>query len=123
MKVIFLDRPLLTPIGNDGEWEWGADFRYTVDNRVYLIRAGRTTDLDSVPRLPLIYWIAKNRARIAAGIHDDLYMRQEGKDYADDAFWAAMLTEGVRQPYRGMIYGAVKAFGQSSYDKYGVQST
>lgn len=119
MKVVFLDRPLLIPVGTDGEWEWGADFRYTVDGKLYLIRAGRTTDLDSVPRLPIIYWLAKNRARVSSGIHDDLYMRQEGKDYADDAYWAAMLTEGVRQPYRGMIYAGVRIGGHSAYEKYG----
>jgi hypothetical protein len=118
LKVEFLSRFLLEPVEED-MWEYGADFQFTVDGLLYVIRAGERTDLDSVPRLPLMYWIAKNRARKAAGVHDHLYRLQEGKDYADAAFYAAMLTEGVKQPYRAMIYRSVRLFGHSAYDKYG----
>jgi hypothetical protein len=117
MKVTFLSRFLLEPV-EGGMWEYGANFTYSVNGKRYVIPKGRRTDLDSVPRLPFMYWIAKNRARIAAGIHDDLYSRQEGKDYADTAFYAAMLTEGVKQPYRAMIYRSVRLFGHSAYDGY-----
>lgn len=118
MKVVFLDRDLFRPIHGTDQWEWGADFRFSVDDRVFLIRSGTVTDLDSVPRLPVIYWIAKNRARTSSGIHDFLYSIQIGKEYADDAYAAAMITEKVKAPYRGMNYWAVKNFAQPAYDKY-----
>jgi hypothetical protein len=118
VRVDFLSRFLLEPVEND-MWEYGANFTYSVNGKKYVIPKGRRTDLDSIPRLPFMFWIAKGRARIAAGVHDDLYFRQEGKDYADAAFYAAMLTEGVKQPYRAMIYRSVRMFGHSAYDKYG----
>jgi hypothetical protein len=117
VRVDFLSRFLLEPVEND-MWEYGANFTYSVNGKKYVIPKGRRTDLDSIPRLPFMFWIAKGRARIAAGVHDDLYFRQEGKDYADAAFYAAMLTEGVKQPYRAMIYRAVRLFGHSAYDGY-----
>jgi hypothetical protein len=122
MKVYFLSRALLEPIDGTDQWEWGADFSFSVDDDLYVIKAGTRTDLDSVPRLPFIYWIAKARARKSAGIHDFLYSLQAGKDYADDVFAAAMLAEQVKAPYRGMIYGAVRMFGHSAYDSYASQN-
>jgi hypothetical protein len=116
--VVFQSRCLLEPLDGTDEWEYGEDFYFSVNGKKYVIRAGTTTDLDSVPRLPLIYWIAKNRARKAAGIHDHLYRMQEGKDYSDEVFYAAMLTEKVRQPYRALIYWAVKLFGRRAYERY-----
>jgi hypothetical protein len=67
-----------------------------------------------------MYWIAKNRARKSAGIHDFLYGKQLGKDFADDVLKAAMVTEKVNQPYRAMIYNAVKVFGGGPYAAHGL---
>jgi hypothetical protein len=117
LNVEFLSRALLEPIDGTDKWQWGADFHFTVDGEHFFIPEGTQTDLDSVPRVPLVYWIAKNRARKSAGVHDFLYGLQRGKEYADQVFAAAMLTEKVRQPYRSMIYAAVRAFGGSSNER------
>lgn len=119
MQVKFLTDFGLKPFrGEPDKWIYLIPFSFSVDDRVFNVPAGAVTDLDSIPRIPVVYWLAKNRTREGAGVHDWLYRLQVGKEYADNAFHAAMIEEGVRKPYRGVIYTGVHLFGQSSYDKY-----
>lgn len=69
-------------------------------------------DWDSVPRLPLMYWIFKGRARVAALIHDDLYARQPvSRRTADLVFLDAMKAEGVARRHYWGKYLAVRVGG------------
>lgn len=78
-----LDRPL---VWNDGK-------------RRFAVPAGFVTDLDSVPRLPVIWLLLKGRSRAAAVLHDWLY--SEGlvsRREADAIFFAAMKATAPAAP-------------------------
>jgi hypothetical protein len=128
MKVTWEVEPNLAPVV-DEKWRHGCDWSYTIDKEdgtppvTHVIPKGRITDLDSVPRLPFVYWLLKGRARIAACVHDDLYKTQAGKELSDEAFRAAMVTERVKNPWRHWIYLGPKLLGQKSYDDYGTKLT
>lgn len=100
----------------DGEnWHVLETFVATVDGRTVSVPAGYKTDLASVPRLPLAYLIAGNRAPKSAVIHDYLYATQAGKDYADNVFLAAMKAEGINGFVARSMYFAVRMFGDGPY--------
>ncbi len=88
--------------------------------------ADAVTDLDSVPRLPLAYWLAKGRTVKGAAAHDALYRNgrlwSEGpkvtRRVADRIFVAAMRDEGVRIRHRWPIWLMVRAFGWRGWNRY-----
>lgn len=88
--------------------------------------AGEETDLDSVPRLPLAYWLAKGRTIKAAAAHDALYrngrLSPDGpkvpRRMADRIFLCAMRDEGVRPRYRWPIWLMVRAFGWRGWNRH-----
>jgi hypothetical protein len=71
-----------------------------------------TTDLDSVPRIPVIYTLLKSRATVASILHDYLYSIRTDKKIADNLFLQAMKNTGVKRRYRYPIYWAVVLFGK-----------
>jgi len=73
------------------------------------------TDMDSVPRIPVVYAAFKGRAVRSAVIHDYLYETQAGKSYADAVFLDAMRDEGLPAHCRYPIYWAVAMFGGRIY--------
>lgn len=81
--------------------------------------ANDETDLDSVPRLPLAYWLAKGRTVKGAAAHDALYrtgrLSRGGPEVtrrmADRIFLAAMRDEGVAWRHRNVIWLMVRLFG------------
>ena len=77
-----------------------------------VVPIGYITDFDSVPRIPVVYTILKNRTRFGAVIHDYLYSIGHDREDADRIFLAAMEAEGVRRRYRLPIYWAVRIFGK-----------
>lgn len=81
------------------------------------IPAGFYTDYDSVPRLPLFYWLLKNRARKSAVLHDYMYYTQRGREFADEVFYEAMKEE-TNAFYRGLIWAGVRIGGGAAYAKY-----
>lgn len=76
---------------------------------------GFSTDLDSVPRIPIVYAYLKGRATNAAVIHDWLYEQRHPRKQADQIFLQAMKAEGIGWIRRRTIYGAVRAFGWMAY--------
>lgn len=84
-----------------------------------IVPEGFVTDLDSVPRLPLIYAAFKGRAIQSAVVHDYLYESQAGKAYADRTFLRAMADEGVDPHWRYPIYWAVAVCGGGIYEGHG----
>ena len=77
-----------------------------------VIPEGFVTDLSSVPRLPLIYWLYGGRARKAAVPHDFLYQTHIcAKAVADRVFLEAMAllpdlpTHARVAMHKGVIWG------------------
>lgn len=81
------------------------------------VPAGFVTDFDSVPRLPLAYWLAKGRTILGAVVHDWLYSAQAiagiriDRRLADRVFLEAMEDEGVGRLARRTIWAGVRAGG------------
>ena len=90
-------------------------FVVQVDAAQIAVPAGYETDLASVPRLPLAYLIAGNRAPKSAVLHDFLYSTRAGRDYADHVFRAAMKAEGVNSFIAQLMYLGVRVGGESRY--------
>ena len=116
MKVVFLNRPALEPIDGD-RWRLFSPFAVSIDGTYYEVPGGFQSDLDSVPRLPFAYWLAKGRARLSAILHDWLYSIKAPRKWADEVLYAAMEAEGVKQPFRSMIYAGVRAGGWYAYSQ------
>ena len=97
-------------------WVTTKDFRYTTeDGRTVEVPAGYSTDLDSVPRIPVAYAWLKGRATKSAVIHDWLYYNKHDRAEADKIFLEAMKDEGVPAWRRVPIYLAVRSFGWLAY--------
>lgn len=79
------------------------------------VPAGYSTDLDSVPRIPIAYAWLKGRATKSAVVHDWLYYNKHDRKEADKIFLEAMKAEGVAAWRRWPIYSAVRAFGWIAY--------
>ena len=82
---------------------------------------GFVTDLASVPRIlwPIIASFGKHST--AAVLHDYLY-RKAGKHnwsrrWCDDQFYEAMLALGTHRFRAGVMYRAVRLFGQRSFQR------
>src|SRR3990167_4772239 len=116
MKVEFLT-PLRLEAGNGSGWVVYEHFVYAIDGQIDFVPAGTETDLDSVPRLPLAYWLVKGRARKSAVLHDWLYTIQKPREWADQVLWAGMETEGVGGIYKRLIFAGVRLGGWHAYGK------
>lgn len=124
MRPRFLDPLRVEKIGETADsrpiWKLLSEFRYDSDIlgcRV-AIPAGFITDLASVPRAPLAYWLTGNTATEAAVLHDFLYSRRspaKTKDEADDTFWEAMTAMGVPWWRRRIMWRAVQIGGASAW--------
>lgn len=101
----------------NGRWLVVVDFEYAPGDGLptVVVPAGFYTDLDSVPRIPMVYAMFKGHTVNAAVIHDWLYERGRGKVVADRTFLAAMKDEGLPIRRRWPIYLAVAVFGWFIY--------
>lgn len=75
------------------------------------------TDLDTIPRVPLIYDWLKDRAVASYVVHDWCYMKGLDRRVADDLLLMMLEIEGVAKRYRYPIYFGVRLFGQTRYKK------
>jgi hypothetical protein len=105
---------------DDGKWRLGKPLSYSseVARRVITVPAGFETDLASVPRLPLVYWLCGGRANKPAVVHDFLYTKGiVPREMADAVFLEAMRTVGVPIIYRRLMWAGVRLGGASHYVK------
>ncbi|AUN95890.1 DUF1353 domain-containing protein [Pseudazoarcus pumilus] len=119
----------LTPL-RPGWWRVNKEFRYRAACCFLIpfvdVPAGFECDLDSVPRLPLAYWLAKGRTIKGAVAHDWLYKSgrlseggaKVGRRMADRIFLAAMRDEGVHWRHRWPIWLMVRLFGWRGWYRY-----
>lgn len=83
------------------------------DGRAFTVPANFEFDGDSVPRWPLVYWIAKGRSGLKAPcLHDWLYIKQPvSRRQADQAYLAMMKHTGVKLRWRIIHYLGVRIGG------------
>ena len=108
---------LLHEYTKNRKWRLVKPLMYFHPTGTVVVPTGFVTDIDSVPRIPLVYAAFKGRAVKAAVVHDYLYESQRGKAFADKIFLDAMAHEGVPARWRYPIYLAVKFFGGPIYSR------
>ena len=115
MTARFLDRLILRAAERDGgEWEVVAPFRYESDvaKQTFVVPAGFTTDLASVPRLPIVYLLTGGTSNEAAVVHDYLYTsRLVPRDVADAVLREASEVTGVPAWRRWLMWVGVRLGG------------
>jgi hypothetical protein len=116
MKINFRTQLRLEYSGN-GSWKSLAPFVVDIDDETYIVPPDTVSDLDSVPRIPMAYWLAKNRAIQSSFLHDYLYTIKKPRAWADKVMLEAMKVEGVNAFMRRLIWAGVRGFGWSAYDK------
>lgn len=114
--IEFLTNPVVEILGPDLVMLRG-DFVVKCYEHYIFVPDGFVSDLDSVPRLPFVYTLFKNRAPRSAVLHDWLYSRAElSRKQCDDIYMCAMIQEGVpgwmrHAMYRGVRLGGAKRYG------------
>ncbi len=82
-----------------------------------VVPTGFVTDFASVPRVPIIWWLAGGTANRAAVVHDYLYRKGKySRKIADRVFREAMQASGLNIVHRNLMYMAVRAAGGSHYE-------
>lgn len=112
----FLTRLTMQAASNEdgGGWVLTAPLVYASDvaRALITVPAGFQTDLASVPRLPLVYWLTGGTSDAAAVVHDYLYSTQlVPRGVADAVLREASAVTGVPAWRRGMMWAAVRLFG------------
>jgi hypothetical protein len=116
MKIIFVTELRMSYLGG-GSWKLLAPFVVRIDDEPYVVPVETETDLDSVPRIPLAYWLVKGRAIKSAVLHDYLYTIKKPRAWADKVMLEAMKVEGVNVFMRRLIWAGVRAGGWSAYGR------
>lgn len=117
----FLNRLCIEVADNqdDGQWVLTRALLYTSDvaGRTFIVPRGFRTDLASVPRWPLIYWLCGATSDEAACIHDFLYSTHEvSRATADAVLREASAVTGVPAWRRWLMYWGVRIWGGSHWD-------
>ena len=115
-QALIKQMPKLLPLGG-GKWLLLEDWCYTaLDGERHKVPAGFVTDLDSVPRIPVVYAMYKGRIYAAALLHDWLYRNGYPRNNADRLLVeVAELLDGVSQDVAEAIYTGVHLFGWAKY--------
>jgi hypothetical protein len=103
---------------DDGQWVLALPLRYRSDVAECIIEvpAGFKTDLASVPRWPLIYWLTGDTSTEAACVHDYLYSTHKvSRAMADAVLREASAVTGVPAWRRFLMWSAVRVFGASHW--------
>ena len=83
----------------------------------FMVPEGFITDLASVPRLPVVYWLFGGKSQRSAVLHDYLYQTGlVGRKIADEIFLEAMKSRGVSAWTRYGMYWGVRLFGWACYE-------
>lgn len=119
LQIQRLDESTIT---DADEWQLTHPLHYhDAVHQLIVVPAGFRTDLASVPRAPVVYWLTGNTAHRAAVVHDFLcrvnYV-QGLITWAEAAhvFRRAMRAENVPLWRSTMMFLAVRIFGEPSKD-------
>jgi hypothetical protein len=108
-----------------GTWMLLSDLVYDSDmlGHVVIVKAGETTDLASVPRIPIAYLLTGNTGRKAAVVHDDLYKGHTvagepvSRATADAVFREALLAQGEPAWRAFLMWAGVRVGGSGAWDE------
>lgn len=106
------------PNVDDGKWRVmeALGYRSGIFVRDFQVPVGFVTDLASVPRLPIVYWLCGGRANKPAVLHDFLYSTGlVPRAHADAIFREAMAVVGVSRIIRNLMWLGVRLGGASHY--------
>lgn len=128
-----MEMPVLQPAQKVDEWILMKDWSF-YSKRILsqvTVKEGFRSDLDSIPRIPILYSQLKGYARLAAIAHDWLYrtgailesleeggyavLRTISRREADKVFNELMKAENISTLRRWFIYQGVRAFGWIRY--------
>ena len=108
--------PLLLSFVKPGTWCVNAPLVFKIiEGKEITVPKSFTTDLDSIPRIPLLHAWLKGRATKSAVVHDFLYKKRHNRKEADTIFFVAMREEGVPAWRRWPIYWGVRLGGWLAY--------
>lgn len=105
-----------------GTWQLLAPLVYVsrVADRVFTIPEGFVTDLASVPRIPLAFWLTGGIGHAAAVVHDWLYTSHAvPRTVADAVFREALTVLGVPSWRTWLMWTGVRVGGGGSWDAPG----
>lgn len=82
-----------------------------------IVPVGFETDFASVPRIPVLFFLAGGFAKAPSVIHDFLYSERNNftREQADAVFLEAMEVDGVSAWRRNGMYQAARLFGASHF--------
>lgn len=103
-----------------GEWELISDLGYfsEIARCTFVVQKGFKTDLESVPRVPIVFTVLGDRFSRPAALHDALYaglFPSIDRETADKILEEAILATGGDPLEAKMVYEGVRAFGQSHW--------
>lgn len=104
---------------DDGEWVLTSALVYQSDvaKRTFVVPPGFKTNLASVPRLPIIFWLTGDTSSEAAALHDSLYSTREvTRAVADAVLREASEVTGVPAWRRWMMWAGVRVGGGSHWN-------
>lgn len=104
---------------DDGLWQLIQPFVYQSDvaGMIITVPVDFQTDLSSVPRIPIVYWLTGGRASEAAVIHDFAYTTHfVSRRIADHILLEASEVSGVPRWARLLMFYGVRAFGWSHWN-------
>ena len=104
---------------DDGQWVLTSALIYCSDiaKQTFIVPPGFRTDLASVPRLPVIFWLTGDTSSEAAVVHDFLYSTHPvPRVIADAVLREASEVTGVPAWRRWMIWAGVRIGGGSHWD-------
>lgn len=112
--------------GSDSVWVLTRPLEYWSESAgLIIVPGGFLTDLASVPRLPIIYYLWGGRAHREAILHDYLFRRNSKPCLpfmkANGVFLEAMASRGVTWHIRYPMYYGVCLGGYGSYHKRKVE--
>lgn len=100
-----------------GSWMLDEPLVYQSDMAgLITVPKGFTTDFESCPRLPILFYLAGEVTREAAVVHDYLYStKMFPRDVADKVLLEAMEVTGIPSWRRQLIYWGVRIGGSSHF--------
>lgn len=105
----------LVPINKRNCFILNADYNH----KGTVVKRGFITDLDSIPKVPIVYSIFKGRAKTSAVIHDWHYFQQDvSRLRADRIFLVQMIKEeGINRTTARLMYTAVRIGGGVTWNR------
>ncbi|OXS92609.1 DUF1353 domain-containing protein [Pandoraea apista] len=103
---------------DDGRWRLVRALVYQSDvaDQTFVVPRGFITDLASVPRLPVVYWLAGGTSNEAAAVHDWLYTAKPvSRAVADKVLREASAVTCVPVWRQWLMYWGVRLAGASHW--------